>query len=408
MSKFSYRACDASGKSFSGWLEADNTRAAVKLLRQRGLWVTKLSVAPARTVLPKRKISWRERWQLLRLPSSQLAAFYRQISVLLTAGLPVHEALRVLSDAQPDSAYRNLLQALFKDLLAGRSLSDAMSKQICFSAVTIQLVRAGEAGGSLEQIFQNLADYQEKTYQAREKLKSLLLYPLILFATTAVAFVFLTLFILPAFASMLSNLSAELPLPTKLLLNLSAFLQTHGFTALIFVGSFLLLSLLIGRQTTVRKCWAHYSLLIPLLGRLQLMSAWLLILHTFTILLRNGLPVHHALRLAGMATDNLYLQEQLARAQDCVESGKTLSYALAQIKVFPKMLWELLQAGEASGMLEEMAGKAAEFCAVQVEQQAKRLEALAEPVALFCVGTLIFFFVLAIVLPLLGTMDVLG
>lgn len=408
MSTFRYQSRDVNGKIFSGQLEAANQQMAVQILRQRGLWITKLSAVDAKKNGDVQNFSWQIRWQFASLPRKRLVLFYRQVSVLLSAGLPIHEVLRAISSNEKDSAYEKMLQALLKDLLSGISLSKAMAKLPCFSPVTIELVRAGEAGGSLEEIFVSLANYEEKSYRLREKVKSLLIYPAILFVTTFIAFVFLTLFILPAFANMLMNLQAELPLPTKILLFVADFLQ-NNMSLCVFAVTFSIFALiLLYRYPKTRFLWDKYKLFLPFWGNLQRGTAWLMILRTFAVLLASGLPVHKALGFAGKATGNLYLQAELELARKNVERGKSLGFALANIEVFPQILRELLQAGEYAGELEKMLDKAVDFCTMQVDEQAKRMEAMAEPVALFIVGGFIFFFVLSIVLPLLGTMDVLG
>lgn len=407
MKKFAFRGRDAAGKEISGHLQAEDKQAAVQKIRQRGLWITKITTEEVKEE-QVRKFSWRQYWQWHGIMPKQLVLFYRQISVFLAAGLPVHEALRAISNPEAKSRYQKLLQALLNDLLAGKSLSKAMAQYSCFSAVTIQLIRAGEAGGSLEQVFFHLADYQEKIVEAQEKIKSLLLYPAILLATTLLAFIFLTVFILPTFAAMLQNLNATLPLPTRILLELSAILQEHAGIILMLLLAIFAAAACLWQRQAIRLWVDRWQFYLPFWGSLQKSSAWLLVLRTFAILLQNGLPVHQALAFAGAATHHPYLRKQLQRARQQVEEGKTLSAALAQIDLFPPVLQELVRAGEYAGTLETMLTKAADFCAVELAQQAKRLEAMAEPAALLVVGGLVFFFVLSIILPLLGTMDVLG
>lgn len=221
---YQYEACNRQGEHFHGEVEAASRQEAAHIIRRQGLWITDLSCKD-NSVEPKRTYFNR---LLSSVGDAQIALFCRQMSVLLGAGIPVHEALKSLLAGGRQGSYSRLLKQLYQQVLKGKSLSVAMDESDSFSPRIVRLIAAGECSGTLEETFSRLADYLAKTVKAREQLKSILLYPAIIGITALVMLIFMTVFILPAFASMLDNLHADLPLPTQMLLGLSAFLQSYS------------------------------------------------------------------------------------------------------------------------------------------------------------------------------------
>ena len=268
-------------------------------------------------------------------------------------------------------------------------------------------MRAGEASGSLTQIFAQLADFEEHRYEAREALKSALLYPVILLVVAVVSLVLMTVFVLPAFAAMLQDLRAELPWTTKLLLALMAFVESH--LALLVAGIVLAVAALFVslRHERSRIVIDGILLKLPILGPLQSYAAWRILLELLAVMLANGIPLTTALEMARDVPANLQVRLEMRALQQQVEAGQPFAASLRQRTSCPGLLVELLMAGETTGTLDAMMEKAAAFAAADVRHRSARVEALAEPIMSFFVGGLIFFFVLSIVLPLLTTMDAL-
>lgn len=406
MTTFAYQARNRSGERFSGTVEAETLHAAAQTIRQQGLWIASLEVQHSGGA-ERRLAGQVGKWFHSPTASARMVVlFCRQLTVLLTAGLPVHEALRALQVRNRRDRYQKLLDELLQAVVQGKSLAEAMQAfPRVFSPMVVSLIRAGETGGSLEAVFSRLADFQEKSYVAGEKMKAVLLYPVILGLTTLIAFIFMTVFILPTFASMLINLHAELPLLTRGLLVLSAAVQAHGLLLLIGGLGVSVAVVYLYQQPAVRLQADRLCLGVPFYGRLRRDTAWMMVLGTLSLLLETGIPLHRALDMVRPVAENLYLQVQLKTVSQAVERGRALADSLSNCHEFPAMLRELVQAGERAGALDQTLQKAAEFCSVTAENESQQLQALAEPLAILLVGGLVFCFVLSIILPLLGAVD---
>lgn len=419
MSKYAYQARNRSGELFSGKVEAVSRGEAARLVRQKGLWVTSLTecdgaaVAEARVATQKKQSSQKNSayiWRKItasRPHPDELVMLFRELSVLLGAGLPIHQALKMLADGA-DGAYGELLTNLHAAVLQGKSFSAALEKTDLFPASIVSLVRAGEAGGTLDALLTTIADFEERRFAAREKLKSALLYPVLLLLATVLSFVVLVVFILPTFATMLRNLDAELPLITRMLLWSTDVLRDYPLpllAAIVLVGYMVFFTWQI---PAIRYGIERAKLYIPLYGELVNCSAWSAVCGTVAVLLANGITLHEGLELARDSVANTYLASRIAAIKKSVEGGKTLHQSLALCPEFPEALGELVLAGEESGMLDAMLERAAYFANLRAENAAARLEALAQPLAIFLVGGLVLLFVLAVLMPILSLVDVLA
>jgi len=403
---YQYEACNRQGEQFHGTVEAGSRQEAAHRIRRQGLWITAITCFEQESS-PGLKKNLFPKLFTPKVELARIALFCRQLAVLLGAGIPVHEALKTIRTEGKKGSYAQLINQLYQQVLQGKALSKAMAESHNFSPQIIQLVAAGESAGTLEETFNRLADFLASQVKAREQLKSILLYPIIIGLTAVAVMVFMTLFILPAFASMLENLQAELPLPTQLLLWLADFLQSYGRETLLACALLVIGMVLLSRQPQIRYGGHRLLLALPLLGNLANHTAWSLVLRTLALLLTQGIPLHEALKAAAAVTGNDCMERSLSKVQIKVEQGSSLLAAMQDCVVFPSTLQEMLAAGEQAGQLEIMLNKAADFCGVMAENEPARLQALAEPAAIFIVGGLVFFMVMAVIMPLLNTMDAL-
>ena len=404
MGVFLYEARNRAGELFAGTIEAKDKREAAGIIRRRGLWIASLSPQEEKKAGGP---AWRMQFTKLNAMSAAKlrVLFLRQMAAMMQAGMPVHQALEILSRSDGNPPYQSFLQDLLKGIMAGHPLHEMLAQHPqLFSASLCGLVRAGEASGSLTQIFAQLADFEEHRYEAREALKSALL---ILLVVAVVSLVLMTVFVLPAFAAMLQDLRAELPWTTKLLLTLMAFVESH--LALLVAGIVLAAAALFAllRHEKSRTVIDGILLKLPILGPLQCYAAWRILLELLSVMLANGILLTTALEMARDVPANLQVRLEMRALQQQVEAGQPFAVSLRQRTSCPGLFVELLMAGETTGTLDAMMGKAAAFAAADVRHRSARGEALAEPIMIFFVGGLIFFFVLSIVLPLLTTMDAL-
>ena len=398
MGVFQYEARNRAGEFFAGTVEARDEREAAGLIRRRGLWVAALHLQCEEAAGAPAVSRWRQQLAgaLAKTPPAKLRVlFLRQMAAMMQAGMPVHQALQALAKSDADRAYQSLLQQLLAGILAGRPLHERMA------------MHPAVFPASLCQIFAQLADFEEHRYEAREALKSALLYPVILLVVSLVALVLMAVFVLPAFAVMLQDLQAELPWTTRFLLALMDFVSGHLAALLIGSALVVLASIALVRDMRTRTVLDGWLLKMPILGPLQRASAWRILLELFAVMLKNGIPLTTALAMAADVPANRHIACEMKALRTQVESGQPFAASLRQLTSCPRLLVELLMAGEVTGTLDAMMEKAAAFAAADARHRSARVEALAEPVMIFVVGGMIFFFVLSIVLPLLTTMDAL-
>jgi len=440
MASFRYQARNRQGESFTGTVDAATIAEAARIVRGRGLWVTQVEVPEVR-----RQTGWR---QILERPrKDEGILLLSQLSALMEAGLPLHEALRTLADdgggstgrpvkstdvtsearlsdddlfirafsarrrLTPDSRRKRknkLADGLYREVARGVPFSAALSRDPqLFPPVMTAMAAAGEESGRLTEILADLAKSARQSAQEREKTKSLLLYPVILLVTVLAVTTFMSLFVLPVFASILAESGMALPLPTRILLAFAGVLGGSG--GLILPIGVLVLTLtfaaLYRRSESVRFAVGRLTLTLPLFGKVLLYRDWSNVLRTLGRLLASGIPLQRALDLAAGTAANCVIRQDIRRARESVQSGRTLTSALAASTFLPPIVRRLIFAGEQAGDLETMLSQASAYCSRLALTRTERLQTLIEPAMVFFIGGLVFFFVLALILPLLTLMD---
>ena len=295
-----------------------------------------------------------------------------------------------------------MLSDMAQRMAQGSTLAAAMTRHAeVFSPTVTALIRAGEAGGSLEPILKRLADKEERSWRVREKLQTALLYPSLLALAALVAMSFILLFVLPSFVHMLDGLAVELPLPTRFVLWLGGAFEAHGialFAALLFLP--LVLALLY-RERRLHFFADRLLLRLPLFGRLRLDLELMTLFEALAVLMESGSALHEALAISEGVLQNSFLAAMFSRVKREVERGSTLSAALAASGILPPLVLELLRTGEHTGELATMLEKAAAFCRFAGEMRAERMEAMLEPLLVLSLGAVVSLIVLSVALPLL-------
>lgn len=393
MTEYDYKARDAAGRMSRGRLRAASKREAAKRLSDGGLFVVRLR--PARMA-----------WRLEKRPDRRFPVLLcRRLAVMLSAGVTIGEALRVLSEQETKGAGERILKGLYRAVSDGERLSEAMGRwpQVFTLRITA-LVDAGERSGSLDILLERLADSLESEYAAREKLLTLMMYPCVLAAAVAMAAGFLMMFVFPVFVSMFQTLSIELPLPTRLLLETYDFLSMYGLWLLLAVVVLVVCAIRMYRKEAFRVRVDRGLIHCPVLGNLILSAERTSLADTFSVLLSSGLVIDQALAIVQGVTENAFLRQGLRRAHSEVQKGYPLSQALRQSEIFSPMHLELLATGEAAGELEAMLAKIASYCRLDMDTRAERIRVLLPPIALLILGSVVGFIIFSTVLPLLDSM----
>lgn len=394
MKRFSYKARDKTGKLVVGKVEAVSPQAAARTLREKGLVVVWLE--PERESISSLLRKFRDRVTL-----SDLSAFTRQLSTMITAGLPITDALLILR-TQASPAMGKVVSAVLLDVEGGSSLADAMSRHPkVFSQVYVSIVRAGETGGVLDEVLARLADNLEKEREFRAKVKGALIYPAIVVVGMFVVAAIMLIFVIPRLTSLYKEFNAELPIATQILISVSGFASRFWYLVLVILILAAWAFSLFRKTPEGRRRLDALIFRIPIFGPLQQQIILTEFTRTLGLLVGAGISILEALNVVANAVGNVIVQDAIKAASRQVEKGFPLAYALAQQgEVFPPMLYQMLSVGEETGKLDEVLGKVSHVFEVESEQQVKGLTAAIEPLIMIFLGIGVGFLVIAIILPI--------
>ena len=398
MVTYSYQARDANGQAVEGQIEAADESAATLALGNRDLTVVSLQASVGHKV-SKKQVAGRVKMQ-------DLVAFTRQLATMMDAGLPLVQALTSLEEQATSKIFKAVLKQVTEQVEQGQSFSEALAQHpLVFNEIYINLVQAGEAGGLLAEILERLATEQESSARLKRKVKSAMTYPTIV---TCIAFsisLFLILKIVPMFADIFKDLGGKLPMPTQVLLKISATLQHYFLYVAALVAA---LGYALNRFKKTRygtHKWDQLKLRLPVAGPLTKKVVLTRFARTFSSLTHSGVPILQTLKIAGCSAGNTVLELAAAGMVESIEKGDSLSVAMAQYPIFPPMMVRMVSAGEQTGRVDTMLEKMAEFYNEEVETTLAGLTALIEPLLIVFIGVVVGSIVICMFLPIFGMSD---
>ncbi|MEK7594376.1 MAG: type II secretion system F family protein [Patescibacteria group bacterium] len=400
---FTYKATTANGKTITGNTEAANKAALLDLLHKQGLKPVLIKAAGKSSIGDKSKSLFGPK---KKIKLSDLVIFTRQLSTMITAGVPLARSLSALQNDSANPYMRTVLASITKDVESGLSLGDAFGKfPDVFSEVYVNMVRAGEEGGILDEILKRLATQVEQDASIRKKIKSAMMYPMVILGITVLAFFGMMLFVIPKLGSILTSLggpNAQLPIYTKMLLGFSDFctkptILSHlpipifnrlpNMILFMIVGGIAGVYLLRYIKTPKGKYKYHALLLrIPVVKVVILKIAIARFSRTFASLMGAGVSVLDALEVTGAALGNKVIEEELAAAAQEVKNGKQLSEPISQSKHFPPIVAQMLMVGEETGQIDTVLTKIADFYEEEVTVLIDGLAAIIEPIMIVFLG----------------------
>ncbi len=399
MQTFTYVARRAaSGERVEGQLAADTERAALEALDRMAL--LPVEVAPtaggaAGTAMGAMGIGRR------RVSRGELTLVFRQLADLLRVGVPITRALQTLGGEGKRGEAGRLLDEIRADVTGGKPLSEAMARHPrAFDPLAIGIVRAGEAGGFLDEALARISTFRERDEALRSRIRAALTYPAFLCFLGVGVVTYLMVFFIPRFTQIFKDMGAGLPGPTKILIGVSDALATHGLLILagLVVGVFLAARAL---RTEAGRAWRDRTLLrVPGLGPMLKKTALSRFCRVLGTLLKSGVPILDALAIARDAVGNAVVAGAVAQATDGVREGRPLAGPLAASPVFPRTLVDMVEVGEEAGNLEVVLVDAAEVYDGEVDRAVKVFLSLLEPVLLVLMGALVGFIVIAMLLPI--------
>ncbi len=403
MASFAYKAKDSAGAVTTGVVEAGKEQEAVSKLR--GQKLTVLEIKPAgEGIVATIKAA------ILGKPaveSKDLVLFSRQLSTLVSAGVPIVQSLTILEETQDNPTFKDVLTAVRTDIEAGLSISDSLKKHPdAFPDIYTAMIRAGELGGILDTILERLSGFLEASEQLKAKVKGAMMYPAIVLCICTVVTLFLLTFVIPTFGAIFLSFGKELPMPTQMLLDLSTFLKKFWY--MLFIIPF-------GAFKGFKKFYATKEgkkvvdgriLKAPIFGILLKKVAVAKFTRTLGTLIKSGVPIMQGLETVAATAGNVVIEEAVLSARESIREGGRLVDPLRKCGLFPTMVTQMIGVGEETGALDQMLAKIADFYDQEVDTAVKGLTSMIEPIVICVMGVVIGTIVIAMFLPMfsLGSM----
>ena len=401
-----YVASTKRGKIKKGTIDSESLEAARESLSKQGLLVISLE--------EKKKSIWQmpisTLISLFWVGSLEKLMFTKHLSIMLRSGVDIIDALKALQEQTSSLKLKKILKETISLVSAGQKLSDSLARYpSVFSELYVSTVRAGEAGGTLDKNLEYLADQMSKDYNLKRKIKSALAYPTVVLVAAVVVSLFLAIFILPKITKLLKALTVPLPLTTRALLWTADFLEKYGLLTIIILILLVFLIKWLFRLKPVKAYFERLILQLPIIGRINQNINLARFSRRLGSLLRSGLPITSALKVASHTLDNVFYQKVLIKIQNDIQRGGTLASLLERHRnLFPLTVCQMVATGEETGRLEETLFYLAEFYEAEVDTSLKGLSTLIEPILLVFIGLLVGGVALAIISPIYEVVGHLG
>jgi type IV pilus assembly protein PilC len=398
MPAFAWKGKNRLGDLQEGVFVADSRDAAVKTLQRNGIKITTIQAQTAKTPM-----------RLNKVKPKTLAIFTRQFSVMIDAGLPLVQCLEILGAQQDDKNFKSVIGEVRRDVEHGATLQAALSKHPkVFNDLYVNMVGAGEVGGILDIILQRLSGYIEKAVKLTGKVKSAMMYPLAVITIAIIVVYVIMVNVIPTFSQIYEGLGSGLPAPTLICISLSNILLNYSY----IVAGVVVLIVVLYRQyykTTTGKLQIDSMYLkLPILGDILLKVGIARFCRTLSTLVSSGVPILEGMDITAKTAGNQVIQNAIQKCRDSVEQGRNIAAPLAETKVFPPMVVQMVGVGEATGALDVMLSKVADFYDDEVDNAVAALTSLMEPMIIAILGGVIGFIVVSMYMPIFSLGEVMG
>ncbi|MCU7929237.1 MAG: type II secretion system F family protein [Candidatus Thiodiazotropha sp. (ex Codakia rugifera)] len=388
---YKWEGTDKKGSRLSGETRATDVNMVKADLRRQGVNPLKVRKKASSIFTQKKKIT-----------SGDVAVFSRQLATMMSAGVPMVQAFDIVGRGHENPSMQELILTIKADVEGGTALADALKKHpLQFDDLFVNLVRAGEHAGVLENLLHKIATYKEKTESIKGKIKKAMFYPAAIVAAAVAVTAILLIFVIPQFESLFSNFGADLPAFTQLVVNLSHFVTDWWWAIL---GGFIVLVYIAAntwkRSRKFRHAVDRTLLKIPVIGMILNKSAIARFSRTLATMSAAGVPLVEALDSVAGATGNVVYSDAVLRMREDVATGQSLQLAMKQRNIFPNMVVQMVSIGEESGSLDDMLNKVADFYEEQVDNAVDAMSSLMEPLIMVVLGTLVGGLVVAMYLPI--------
>lgn len=399
MKLYRYKAINASGEMQSGEIEGDNHEHVINQLHDKGLM-------PINAMEIGHKAAPSSLWSILRpsrknISNKHLTELTRELSNMIRAGVSVEKSLEILIDISETSDIKQLIERVLKSVREGNLFSEALAEQN-FSPLYVSLIHAGEVGGALGQVLDNLADYLSRMQALRANVVSALTYPSIVLSMAVGALFLLLIFVIPQFEQMFIGAEDKIPMATKIVIDVSTWLQGNWFISLIGIGVIALLFSKISKQEKIAYWFDNMWLKTPAIGTIITKVETARFCRTLGILLKNGIPMFTALKSVQNILNNRVMSSSLREIPGHIQSGDDLSDPLMKQDNFPRLAVHMIRVGEETGRLNQMLIEVADIYDLEVERSIKRFLAIIEPLLILGLGIIVGGVIISVLIGILS------
>lgn len=403
METFSYKAVNSAGKDVKGSVEAESKEEAARKIKEQGL--VPVSVGKQGALDKDINIPI---FKGKKIPARDMSVFCRQFASILKAGVSVINALEMLAEQTENKKLKQAIVETQANVEKGESLSDSMRHNDAFPSILIDMVRAGEASGSLENSLTRMAVQFEKDAKLNGIVKKAMMYPIVLICVMIGVVIVMLTFVIPSFMTMFEDLDSELPVTTKAILAMSNSLKNYWYIYIIVVVGIVVGIQMYKRTDDGRHNLDKLKLKIPVFGLLQTKSACASFARTMSTLLQAGMPMIDALEISASTMKNVLFYDGLQKVKNGVSLGLPLSNQLKSTGLFPAMVVHMVGIGEETGNVEEMLTNSATYYEEEVEVQTQTLTSLMEPIIIVLMAFVVVLLIMAIYQPMIQLYNTLG
>jgi type IV pilus assembly protein PilC len=394
MAKFKYLATTEGGKQVRGVTVATSVRSAMSVLVDRGFEVRELR---------EKKSALQFELTKKKLPQDELMHFCRQLAAFVRAGIPLLEALEVIEEETDDKTLRRVLQAVQESLIAGDTFSAALQPfETLFPQFFLDMVRAAELTGSLDEVLDEMSRYIKRDMEARAKVKAALMYPAIIMCASIATVVVLAVFVLPRFKTFFESFNATLPLPTRMLISFTDFLGHRWWMIALAIVSLVALLMVAVRTSAGRRVKDGMVLRLPVIGEIVRFAIVERFCRLLSTMMSAGVPLPEAMAVLGQGTRNVLFQERLASVREAMMRGEGLARPMGSSGLFPTAVIQMVRVGENTGTLDTQLEVGSNYYGQELDYKIQRLTALFEPTVILFMGLAVGFVALALISAMYG------
>ncbi len=410
MPKFAYKAINKEGKEIFGLVDADTQALAINDVRNLGLHPT--TIREARKSDEKRARYGKKGINEIYfggMKVKHIVIMTRQLATLIDAGLPLLRSINVLIQQQKPSKLRDVLREIAEDVQSGSTFSEALAKHPKgFDRLFVNMVRAGEVGGMLEVVLNRLAIFMEKRMALKRRVKGAMVYPIAVLTIATLIVLFLLTFVVPEFATVFSDMDAELPMMTQWLIAAGDFVKFKYWLMMCWLSGTVSGIKILFKFKLTKRIMDRVVLKLPLVGDLVTKVSVARFARTLGTLITSGVPILQSLRITKETIGNEVIENAIQKVHDSIKEGDTIAAPLDESKVFPAMVVNMIDVGEETGSLDAMLMKVADIYDEEVEIAVETMLRLMEPAMIILLGFVIGFIVISLYLPIFSLGDAIS